>query len=70
MATHSGILAWRISWTKEPGGLQSTGWQTVELDMTERLTHTVKITTELETQRGLSEASCLASWFTLVTIIK
>ena len=23
METHSGILAWRISWTKEPGGLQS-----------------------------------------------
>ena len=23
MATHSGILAWRISWTEEPGGLQS-----------------------------------------------
>ena len=25
MATHSSILAWRIPWTKEPGGLQSTG---------------------------------------------
>ena len=25
MATHSGILAWRIPWTEEPGGLQSTG---------------------------------------------
>ena len=24
MATHSGILAWRIPWTEEPGGLQST----------------------------------------------
>ena len=23
MATHSGILAWKISWTEEPGGLQS-----------------------------------------------
>ena len=29
MATHSNILAWRIPWTKEPGGLQSTGWQRV-----------------------------------------
>ena len=27
MATHSSILAWRIPWTEEPGGLQSTGWQ-------------------------------------------
>ena len=25
MATHSSILAWKIPWTKEPGGLQSTG---------------------------------------------
>ena len=24
MATHSIILAWRISWTEEPGGLQSS----------------------------------------------
>ena len=27
MATHSGILAWEIPWTEEPGGLQSTGFQ-------------------------------------------
>ena len=26
-ATHSNILAWRISWTEEPGGLQSMGSQ-------------------------------------------
>ena len=26
-ATHSSILAWRISWTEEAGGLQSTGLQ-------------------------------------------
>ena len=25
MATHSSILAWRIPWTEEPGGLQSMG---------------------------------------------
>ena len=25
MATHPSILAWRIPWTEEPGGLQSTG---------------------------------------------
>ena len=25
MATHSGILAWRIPWTEEPTGLQSMG---------------------------------------------
>ena len=27
MATHSSILAWRIPWTEEPGGLQSMGSQ-------------------------------------------
>ena len=26
-ATHSSILAWKISWTEEPGGLQSKGLQ-------------------------------------------
>ena len=29
MATHSSILAWRIVWTEEPGGLQSIGSQRV-----------------------------------------
>ena len=29
MATHSSILAWRIPWTEEPGGLQSTESQRV-----------------------------------------
>ena len=29
MATHSSILAWRISWAEEPGGLQSMGSQRV-----------------------------------------
>ena len=33
MATWSSILAWRIPWTEEPGGLQSMGHK--ELDMTE-----------------------------------
>ena len=32
MATHSSILAWRIPWIEEPGGLQSTGLQRVGLD--------------------------------------
>ena len=32
MATHSGILAWEISWTEEPGGLQSMGSQRVTYD--------------------------------------
>ena len=32
MATHSSILAWRILWTEEPGGLQSMGSQKVGHD--------------------------------------
>ena len=32
MAAHSSILAWRISWTEEPGRLQSMGLQRVEHD--------------------------------------
>ena len=37
MATHPSILAWRIPWTEEPGGLRSMGFK--ELDMTKQLTH-------------------------------
>ena len=33
-ATHSNILAWRIPWTEEPGGLQSMGSQRVRHDLT------------------------------------
>ena len=34
MATHSSILAWKVPWTEEPGGLQSQGRK--EPDMTAR----------------------------------
>ena len=32
IATHSSILAWRIPWAEEPGGLQSMGSQRVGYD--------------------------------------
>ena len=32
MVTHSRILAWRIPWTEEPGGLQSIGSQRIRYD--------------------------------------
>ena len=32
MAIHSSVLAWKIPWTEEPGGLQSTGSQRVRHD--------------------------------------
>ena len=37
MATHSSILAWRIPWTEEPGGLQSTGSHRVRHDRNKQL---------------------------------
>ena len=33
MATHSSILAWKIPWTEQPGGLQSMGSQRVRHDL-------------------------------------
>ena len=42
MATHSRILAWRIPWTEEPGGLQSIGSQRVRRDWSDlRCTHAI-----------------------------
>ena len=32
LVTHSSILVWRILWTEDPGGLQSTGSQRVGCD--------------------------------------
>ena len=48
VAAHSSILAWRIPWTEEPGGLQPMGLQesdtTEQLDrQTDRHTHTHRI---------------------------
>ena len=36
MATHSSILAWKASWTEDPGRLQSTGSQRVRHDSARR----------------------------------
>ena len=36
MATHSSILAWKIPWTEEPGGLQSMGVTKNQTQMSER----------------------------------
>ena len=37
MATHSSILAWKIPWTEQPGGLQSMGLQRVEHNLLTKL---------------------------------
>ena len=39
MATRSSILAWKISWTEEPGGLQSMGSQRVGHDWATNTTY-------------------------------
>ena len=39
MATHSSILAWKIPWTEEPGGLQSIGSQRVRHDWSDLVEH-------------------------------
>ena len=39
MATHSLVLAWRIPWTEEPGGLQSMGLQRVGHDLATKPTN-------------------------------
>ena len=51
MATHSSILAWRISWTEEPGGLQS--WGLKESYTTERLTHEYSLEEEMATHSSI-----------------
>ena len=51
MATHSSILAWRIPWTEEPGGLQSIGSK--KRDTTEVTEH-AHIQSYFKISRGLS----------------
>ena len=43
MATHSRILVWRISWTKEPGALQSRGSQRVGHDLNDLASKSVNL---------------------------
>ena len=40
MATHSSILAWKIPWAEEPGGLQSMGHKESDMMETTQYTHT------------------------------
>ena len=63
MATHSSILAWRIPWTEEPGGLQSMGSHRVGHDGSdlacmhalekEMATHSIFLPGESQGQRSL-----------------
>ena len=42
LATHSSILAWKIPWTEEPGGLQSMGGKELRQLVTKHAAHTVE----------------------------
>ena len=53
MATHSRILAWRIPWTEEPGGLQSIGSQRGRHDWVSTHTHVRNIKDDLTFRVGL-----------------
>ena len=49
MATDSSVLAWKIPWTEEPGGLQSMGLQRVRQDwVTNTFTFTIMSTLVLD----------------------
>ena len=60
MATHSSILAWRIPWTEELGGLQSTGRK--ESDTTEQLHFPHYRDPKTATQRGKEHAQGHTAW--------
>ena len=58
MATHSSILAWRIPWTEEPGGLQSVGSQRVRYDLATKQQQLLK---RLFTQDSINRFTCLCN---------
>ena len=60
MATYCSILAWRITWTEEPGGLQSMGLQRVGHDWV--TTHTNTLMALILDPWPFSLAICHCSW--------
>ena len=52
MATHSGILAWRIPRTEDPGRLQSTGLQRVRHDLTTKQQHYMTLQIHVERRQA------------------
>ena len=62
MATHSSILFWRISWTEEPGELQSMGLQRVRHDQAHTHTHTHTHSEEVDRIGGCSWKGLEIDW--------
>ena len=65
MATHSSILAWKIPWIEEPGGLESMGFKRVRCDWSNRA-HTQDF---IETKTAGSAECLLLSLDTGLTIL-
>ena len=59
MTTHSSIVAWRIPWTEEPGGLQSMGMQ--ELNMAEATEHMHN-----KSKSQITFQLCLSLWWSYI----
>ena len=53
MTVHSSILAWRVPWTEDPGGLQSLGHK--ESDVVERPTLSLTLQTTVASLHSLKE---------------
>ena len=69
MATHSGILAWRIPWAGEPGGLQSMGLQGVGTTEATEYAHVQEGgAVESEAERVRQLGGDWAPWGTLVAL--
>ena len=66
MATHSSTLAWRIPWTEEIGGLQSTGHK--ESDTTERLHYGCESWTVKKAEHRKIDAFELWCWRRLFSV--
>ena len=60
MATHSSILAWKIPWTEEPGGLQPTGSQRVGHNGAYLHLHTRQVWKD--TQKFQTFIDCVWGW--------
>ena len=76
MATYSSILAWRIPWMEEPGGLQSTGSQRVRHDWATSLSlslHSSTLAWKIPWTEGFDRPQSMGSqrvghdWATLLT---
>ena len=60
MAIHSSILAWKILWTEEPGGLQSTESQS-QTRLSDRLQHTMEVLAN-PTVVTISQYTCISKY--------